>query len=514
MASDEEILENVRQLMDMGLQGHALLEELMAIGFSRREAREWIDRAFRVDDTASSSEKSVVEEKQPEKVEKEKPKTGKVPEVESKREEKKFDSDTMELLFRKGILATVDSKLERMEKIRKEIDNVIESKVSAQYSVLEKKIETLFSAQRELMLLKMESQLSANVKNIDDTLDSKIEDIRKLNLSSSTDLQKAKAEKMAVSDLMNQVSDKIEGLDLIRRQLLEDTQSKLEELQQKVDGLIFRTEERLEEAENKATQTLQLEEKITSGLAEQVENQANAILEKKVSDLRDELKEETIKIKQLNADLSSEGLKDSVSEIRRSIADFEKLRSDFLDRLEDSRKEMENVIKNLQDGMSDELKKSKKELSDVVSEKGNSLEKAVDAKVLSLFDSREGEFVQKMNKRISGLSSGKKGLQEKMVEIDSVMQNLELFKGQFLDSLKQSKLEREDVARVFSQKLIDFDTKTNNKLTLVDSKMHQVDSIMKEISRVVSELNASQTRNSPLSFPDNPIKKDGFKGKK
>jgi hypothetical protein len=481
MASDSEILENVEQLMEMGLEGHALLEQLMSIGFSRREAREWVERASKKKEKTSKKE-TLSETEKEKKEDKEKPK-------------EKAGPDAMEKLFQKGILATVDAKLEKMEKLKKDIDNVVESKVGRQYSVLEKKMETLFEAQRELTMLKIESQLAAKVKEIDSSLDGKIAEIRKLNLAATEDLQKTNAQKMAVSDLMNQVGDKLEGLEAVRKQLSAGAQEKLEELQEEVDGLIFRTEERLEEAENKAAQTLQLEEKITAGLAEQVENQANTILEKRVKDLRMELKEEVMRAKQLSADLSAEKMQDSIAEVKEAINNLEGSKQTTLGDIEKSKQ-----------ALMEEIEKSKQALL-------TELEDRVASRADAIFDKKQKELGKKIEELVGDMVLGKKNLGDKMVEIESTMQNLEMFKEQFLEALKKSRTEREDVARVFNTKLKSFNIKADSKINEMDTKIHQIDSITKELARVISELNAS--RKQPLQpFPDPSIPAEKMKEEK
>ncbi|MDZ4256029.1 MAG: hypothetical protein U1C71_00305, partial [archaeon] len=429
------ILESVRKLVRMGLERDELVKELQAMGLTHHQAEEVYRDAHREQmETAAHSHES-----------KEKPisSDASLPAHSSPHASSQPSSpphrgtmrapsahtSTLTLptppsfksnvdLWEKGILDTVNSKLVKMEQLEKSIDDAMEARIQQHVKALEKKMETLFESQRDLMSMRIEGQLNAKSRDMDGMLTQKIEEIKTLNLATQEDLQRIKGQRMILQDLVADFSTKVEGLDSLRRSILDDVNTKLDDIESRVNDLVSSTEEKLRDVETRATHTLELEQKITSGLADQLQQQANQILEARVKDLRDDMQDEIIQLKKLGADLASRDVQEVLKEFADLTHQLDAAKAHFDDEL----------ATRLED----------------VDEKINGIDKIVNTKMDTLIHQKTADFDVHVKTQMDEFNASKKELGQKLMEADTRMQSLDMFQKQFIASLRKANMERED----------------------------------------------------------------------
>lgn len=483
MPPQDAILENIRQLKKMGLTDEALLIELQETGIPKAQAERWLRQAR--DGTSDATQKEMQQSPPTLSTTTTQPNyptsppsnqatttpivTPPKPTITPTYDAPKPDT-SIEKLWEKGILNAVDSKLSQMEKMKNELDNVIEGKIENHYAVMEKKMEALFDAQRELFRFKMDATLDSKTKEIEQVFDGKINEIKTMNLATQEDLQRVKGQKMIIQDLMADITGKTESLEQTRRMIIDDASRKLENLQEKVNELVQTTDERVRDVEMRATKTLELEEKITSGLTEQVETQADRILEKKVLDLREEMRGEIVQLKKLGTDLASQ-------DIQKTLQDFVQLN-----------KEMESRKKEI-----DELVTKKSREMDAMTEKKTlDIDKIVNLKMETIVSNKEQEFFKKIEDESSQLVKTHREISQKILEIETTMQNLDLFKKQFLDIVKKANQEREDETIQLKKKMDSFDARANEKVELVENRLKQLDAVVSQLSQLLVQMQGQQ----------------------
>ncbi|QQR92538.1 MAG: hypothetical protein IPJ89_05330 [Candidatus Iainarchaeum archaeon] len=519
-------------------------------------------------------------------------------------------SDSLEKLWEKGIIATVDAKLSQMEALKREVDSVIDSKIAQKTSMQEKKIEILFESQRDLTLAKVDAEMGAKVKQIDDALSQKIEEIKRLNLATQEDLQRIKGQRFIMTDLMSDLTTKTAGLDQFRRTLSDDVARKLDQMQTQVNELLQSSESRLSQAEMKATQTLQLEEKIAAGLAQQVEQQANQILESRVKDLRAQLQDEMSELRKLEMQLSPEQVQQRIAEMNKSIdeqiarvqsqfsskemeariakvmeqkqrtilqyldAEVEKMKAD----MESKAKSVQEIVSELNSArasLEEFAQQQRKTIDEYNRESGQSLEtriaqinQVVESKIEGYIDSKEREIMAEVNQQLpqiqamksellerqqnlarlvadaEGVKEGldalvqkklqfidstidnkmaalinakekelnarvKEGMDDlsrmrsemtqKSIEVQALKDNMDIFKDQFLSTLKQANIERQDETKVFRQRMTEFDAKADAKINLVDSRLAKLDEIIQQLAQTIQQMQSSAKPPLPAS---------------
>lgn len=598
MASNAVVLEDVKKLLSLGLSKQELMQELGAIGIAPVEAeRLYLEATGQIPPVQMSNPP--------------KPSTfNMVPPVSSTSTPKPTPvviaapqpSDSLEKLWEKGIIATVDAKLSQMESLKKELDSVLDSKINQRMLVQEKKIEILFESQRDLALAKIDAQMASKVKEIDDILSQKIEEIKRINLATQEDLQRIKGQRFIMTDLLTDMTTKTATLDQFRRTLSDDVAKKLDQMQTQVNELLQSSESRLSQAEMKATQTLQLEEKIAAGLAQQVEQQANQILESRVKDLRAQLQTEMSELREIENRLSPEQVQHRISELNKSIDEqIARVQSQFSSKEMDARiqkvieqkqrtllqyldaevekmkQDMEEKAKSVQEivgelnsaraSLEDFAQKQRKTIDDYNHQANQSLEtriaqinQLVEGKIEGYIDSKEREIMAEVNQQLPQIQSMKAELLErqqnlsrlvadaeaakseldslaqkklqfidatidnkmatlinakekelnarvkegmddlsrmrseitqKSVEVQALKDNMDIFKEQFLSTLKQANLERQDETKVFRQRMTEFDAKADAKINLVDSRLAKLDEIITQLAQTIQQMQSA-----------------------
>ncbi len=485
MPNQEAIIANIKKLEGMGLHGEELLQQLQTIGIPRVQAERWIREAH-----GSANEAPAARNNAPTFFEgKKTPPMNELeekPSIPSAMENPLHVTRTFttyappappaaEKLWEKAILTTIDSKLSQMERLKKEIDDVIEQHVNAHYEAMEKKMEVLFDAQRELFKFKMEAEMDAKTKEIEDILDQKINNIKTLNLSTQEDLQRIKGQKMQVEDVLKEWGERKDALDNVKKTILQDTGEKLEELQEKVDEMVNDTKTRIREVENRATKTLELEEKITSNLGEQMEEQANKILDERINDLRMEIKKEIVELKKMGADLASK-------DIQTIIKDFQEMN----EKMEKAKKEIDAVSEQ-----------KTREMDKLVGQKMLEIDKIVNTKMETIVNQKEQSFFKKIDDQANEMTSVKRELGQKILETETRLQNLDAFQKQFIETIRKSNLEREELSNNLKKKLDGFDARADEKIAAVDQHIKQLDSVVGELAQLLA-----QWKNQQAAIPN------------
>lgn len=466
MPNQDAILANIRKLRDMGLNDEELLTELEGMNIPRAQAERWVRQATSKE--IAPSELPGLETPAPRRTitqtQTSPASTPPRPEPQPTYQAPQPDTSIAKL-WEKGILQTVDSKLAQMEKLKKEIDDVLETKVSEHYQVMEKKLQVLFDAQRELFRFKMDAQMDSKVKDMDEILNQKIEEIRRLNTATQEDLQRIKGQKMLIQELMGDITAKSSQLDETRRMIVDDATQKLEKLEEKVDELVNKTDERVSEVEQRATKTLEIEQKITQGLSDQMETQANAILEDKVKDLREEIRDEIVQLKKLGADLASKDIQATMQEFITMNAEMKK-----------TKMELEGMLSKKSTDMDESLNKKMLEV-----------DKIVNNKMETIVSMKEKDFFKKVEEQAADMSTSQRELGQKLVEAETKLQNVDAYTKQLLETIKKANLEREDQIKTYKQKLDDFEGKADQKMSVLEQRTKQLDVVVSQLSELIAQ---------------------------
>lgn len=496
MPNQEAIIANIRKLESMGLHGEELITQLDQLGIPRFQAERWIREAHQTNTMQAQPTTTQTITNTPPRTTPAGNEAPRAPSSAYVTPNPPSSPLATEKLWEKGILSTVDAKLGQMERLKKEIDDVLEERIQAHYNSMEKKLEALFDAQRELYKFKMDAQLDAKTKEVEDILDQKINEIKTINLSTQEDLQRIKGQKMVIEDMAKDFSEKTTALETTRKAIISEAGEKLEEIEDKVNEMISETEKRVREVENRATKTLELEEKITSNLSVQMEEQANKIVEEKVADLRMEIKKEIVELKKLGADLASKDIQEVVEEF----------------------KEMNTKLEGTKKGIDELLEQKTRAIDLAMDKKLNDVDKIVNTKMETIVKEKEQTFSKKVEVQSMDVNSLKKELGQKLLETETRLQALDGFQKMFLETLKKSNAEREELSTILRKKIETFDARADEKISIIDQRLKQLDVVVGELGNLLIQLKTQQgtppkpataVPTAPANAPT-PPKKPGF----
>ncbi|MDP2974129.1 MAG: hypothetical protein Q8N60_03700, partial [Candidatus Diapherotrites archaeon] len=98
-------------------------------------------------------------------------------------------------LWEKGILATVNSKLQEMRQLRLELDSILDAKIAAATKRELDKIKVLFDSQRALLVSKVDTELQQKANAFAQMIELKLRDMRSTAKEIESDIEKIRSEK-------------------------------------------------------------------------------------------------------------------------------------------------------------------------------------------------------------------------------------------------------------------------------------------------------------------------------
>ncbi len=177
-------------------------------------------------------------------------------------------SEDLSELWKAGVLATVDAKLAEMERIRKELDKVLEERIAAALEREVKKVRAVLESQKVLVSEKINATLEAKAREVTDAVNLRMGDIRKMSTAVQEKLDRVIAVRDSNKALEESVSAKIADLNIMKSRLLSDINSALVEAQGKIEGALVAEEKRVSETDARVNRTLELTTKLTEGILE------------------------------------------------------------------------------------------------------------------------------------------------------------------------------------------------------------------------------------------------------
>lgn len=423
LEKSDPLLESVKKLVSMGVSDKEILDNLLSMGSSKSQAQDLLKRAKnapleekRKMESDILSSQGFEEDSKPEK-----PlapsfdlAAGTSGDDLSGREKKMLE------LWEKGILATVDSKLSEMEKIKREIDRSLEKKAEAAYEKEVKKLSSVFESQRVLALEKSTSVLDQKKKDFESLIDAKISELKKLNSMSEEYLKKLESQSKFNQSLIEEIDSKVSGLEELKGRFLKDFNKTLAEYSSKIEKFLKEAEDKRNELNQRINRSLNLETKIVEGLLTDAQNKIDNLAISKATELEGVINSKiSAKSQGLEAIFDQEQKKtnkfflDTKKEVEEVVKKIEQKEKQIdVDRIKATMEELEAFRKQFVSTtkkMGDSFEKAKKELSELIETREQMIEKKVkliDAKMEELTQFEKG-FAEQMGLTIETLVAKK-----------------------------------------------------------------------------------------------------------
>ena len=356
--------------------------------------------------------------------------------VESKRVEPSAEFDHVDLtqLWQKGILTAVDAKLEEMRSLKREIDNVIDGKVSAAVGRESGKIKGFFDSQRELNTSRMSVLIKEKTQEFSETINAKLAELKQLNLAVKENSAKLEAKQQVGAELLNSINEKLSDLEKTKARLVSSMNAELINSKGKVDSFVQEAQKKLTDLDLRVTKTLELENKIAEGLLKDAENKISAIVDQKTSGIDRKINE---KINELNS-------------IQERV---------------DPKKVEEKLMQSVRDANS--------RIESMISEKMQPLSLEIEAKIndLEMIQSRIDPKV--MEQRILELE---KRFQKDAEVLNQKMEDFKLFKDQFISMVEKN-------TAAFNKSIKEFNDERQKQAQLIDAKIKELENFEKNFAQ-------------------------------
>ena len=416
------VLDSVRKLLSLGISDNEVLDNLRDVGISEKDAREMLQEVKSTPASQAEIDEAIEESMEaPAKEEKYVPEKHSAEKSASKKQQPSLrapSSQNIEKLWEKGILATVDSKLEEMKDLNDSIKSVIAAEVQKETSKGMKKMMVVLESQRSLMAEKINAELDKKTKEVQETIISQTKNLAKMNELSMDNINKLEALRKTNETLFSLIDDKLKELEKTKSRLISEMNSELISAKSQVEEFIIDAETKRQGIDARINRTLELESKITEGLLKNAEQKIDNMSIEKSEELEREVHKKISQLDEMIKAVNPEGIQRKINELRS-----------LEERLsEDSKKQIEQLFYSFTPKLEKELKQKLNEVDGLVEKRTKEIEKLKDEVDIEAIDSTMDEldvfkkqFVETVKKSVSEFNEAKKSITELMQQREKAL---------------------------------------------------------------------------------------------
>jgi len=362
-----------------------------------------------------------------------------------KKAEKSRDSHiNLNKLWEKGIIVTVEHKLEEMKKLQKEIEKKIDEKVEKATEKKMHQMKVLFDSQKDLLLGKIDARLEQSEEDSARLFEEKLKEIKLLNESVKKSLELLGGKKEEFKSAVDELDSKLSDLNETKKEMISETNSELITMKSQMQEFLDSAKERMSEIDSRVSKTLELETKIAEGLIQDAEDKLNEIASEKGLELS----------KKVNASLAN------LEELEKKL-DPEKIQSQL-----QKMQELEST------------------LEDTLQEKMAEIDDRFEKKLLDI----EAKWLEAMKKKIAGEINVK--------DFKDLMQELNDFKQQFIQMVQLNIGKINKAIRSLNEKTKYAEKQVNKRVELIDKKIAELDAFEKTFAAEMGLALDKATENS------------------
>ena len=357
-------------------------------------------------------------------------------------------------LWEKGILITVNQRLNEIKKIQTDIEKTIESKVKQKTEKELNKQKVMFESERRLTIESAREKMDSKVKEITGLMDGKIAEMKELNKSIRENAEMLEKKKAEQSDSLAEFESKLGELQNTKKQLISEMNSELIKSKSSAQEFIDKSAEKIREIDERVSKTLELESKIAEGFIKDAKDRIDEIVLQKIEALKEEIEREISGLKEIREKVKPESINaqlDRLEKIEETLEEEQEQRLHALDdkiasRMRAFERMTATQYKELESKMKESYHKiiaeKMEEIDEVVSELTSDLNPEEFRSAMKELDTFKAQFVNvieknvaKFNTSIANLNQQSKQLEEqvnaKVKKIDSKIKELDEFEKNF-----------------------------------------------------------------------------------
>ncbi|MDO8428095.1 MAG: hypothetical protein Q7S92_02680 [Candidatus Diapherotrites archaeon] len=444
MQEDDLLIQSIKKLRSLNVSDQEILLNLKELGVDEPKARTLLAQSKQTQnellkETANLSETESEENVLLDEVMEDKTQVQSIKPIP--------EATQISKLWEKGILVTITQNLEEMQRLKKDIGLVVDSKVKESMEKERKKMQTLLDSQRILLGEKVNVELQGKEKEITEIINSKIQELTELAKEIQANLQDIERLKIGQQQVLKEFEVKKQELIQTKNKMVIEMNSELIKEKSSAEEILNQLKEKLGEIDNRVDKSLELESKIVEGLVADAEDQ--------ITQLKDEKKSE------LSADIEAELEKLEV--IRKKI-DPDKLQ-EKIKQLDLFKKQIEQAFT----GKEQEIELFKQQLQ------VKSMEAAKEAAQEKV---SESAAIVRKEMDVEGFKTQMKGLEE--------------FRKQFVNALQENTDQFNEKLTMFNESTVQMMKEYDSRVKKIDSKIEELDTFAKnfaqELGLVLDEL--------------------------
>ena len=379
-------------------------------------------------------------------------------------------------LWEKGIFATVNQKLAEMEDLRKDLDAVLDKKVADASKREMEKVKVLFDSQRALLVSKVESELEAKAKGFAEMIEMKLREMRGINKQIASQIETVKEMERSSKAGADAISQRLEEADKLKERVLSSLNGELINIRSESRSLVEEMNKKLGDMDERINRTLQLENQVVEGLVKEAERRVVALLEEKSAEFSAESKRRIEDIGKLR-DSFKEAQKAEFAETEEGIA--AKL-SSFEEKIDKNRDVQKAEFAETEEGIAAKLSLFGERI-----DKNSETQKAALAKAGEDIAAKLSSSEERIDKKLEALDKLQKqiSLDFKPEKFRQTMQELNEFKAQFVDAIKQNAESFNDGIKKLNQQSQVIERQFMLRAEKIDKKIAELDAFEKSFAK-------------------------------
>ncbi|MBN2127729.1 MAG: hypothetical protein JW703_05085, partial [Candidatus Diapherotrites archaeon] len=470
MGRKEILLDSVKKLLDLNVSDEEIVSDLIDAGIEKKEAEELLLQAkkekglldVKMKEEIDSFDSKMHEfDSKPFKLQSESffEKNFSPKEMPSFKEEKKEQTYSSSIpeeedkslteLWEKGIMATVDSKLEEMRRLKENIDAKIDSKINERIDSSIKRVNVLFESQKTLILSKTDSELNRKSEEITTLINSRINELKDLNREVKQSMQEFNKMNSLLENSMRLMESKSNEMDDLRSRLISEMNSELIQSKSKIESQLTEMNQRRKEIDSRIKRTLDLEQKLVEGLMDDAKN--------KIDKMAEEREQETIS-------LINSRMKELESMQKRFNPDELNVRMNELKRISS---ELENKARS-----NEVFRQFKNEMQLWTEKHSEKFIKEVQKQVNEEIKQQVGETEKELKRKSSEVDELLTEID--LDEINATKEELKIFQKQFVNIIQQNMNEFNKSKKDLTQHLLNQEKSMNERIKLIDDKITEL----------------------------------------
>lgn len=390
-------------------------------------------------------------------------------------------------LWRRGVLAAADAKLAEMEKIRKDIERVIDEKVHSEVSgIIEREIsktKVVFDSQKTLFMEKINSELVARGKEIGDVVDAKLGELSSTSKELQDTLDLVVEEKEIAKDMAGEAEAKLADTDRTRTALVADVNKALLESRGQMEDFLAESRKRVDDADSRINRTLELSSKITEGMLKDAEAKIEALQLRKTETLEAEVKARLDKLDEIGRRIKPEIIEARIAKLDALVDDAKQAIADYRVKLQKQNAAFVQKTSRENDALVQKLSSEHEAFM-------QKLSRDAETQVADAFELQKVAWDKVIKDKAAEIGEIPKKLDLKSIE--TAKEELDIFKDQFVKVVKKNVTAFNKAKKAWAARMEANDKAMQAHLKAIDEKMKELNEFEKnfaaEMGLVVEKL--------------------------